>query len=229
MVKISNFIMMISRAALLSNTIFHNGSRSISSLAFAFNTGISTRTSISTSSRKSHIHHSVLQRSSQLNKVHHVLSHRTTTTTSTTKLSSSSQQIQQTLAVIEDNHYDEDGNPITYYQAEQVIKRSRFIGIAKHCTSWEEAKVFIESIRKVHPKSRHACFGFVCGCNPVTERCSDDGEPTGTAGPPILGSLFILSRTSNFLCLCVFFFFLDFFHIINFMVLFLLFQYIIII
>jgi hypothetical protein len=105
MVKISNFIMMISRVALLSNTIFHNGSRSISSLAFAFNTGISTRTrtSISTSSRKSHIHHSVLQRSSQLNKVYHVLSHRTTTTSSTTKLSSSSQKIQQTLAVIEDN------------------------------------------------------------------------------------------------------------------------------
>ncbi len=73
-----------------------------------------------------------------------------------------------------------------YYEAEQVIKKSRFIGIAKYCTSWDSAQSFIQEIRDEHPKARHVCFGFVGGHNPATERASDDGEPTGTAGPPIL-------------------------------------------
>ena len=100
--------------------------------------------------------------------------------TTTTCLHQSSQQIQQTLASIDES------NPKQYYEAEEIVKKSRFIGIAKHCTSWNDAQEFIQSIRGEHPKSRHVCFGFVCGTNPVTERCSDDGEPTGTAGQPIL-------------------------------------------
>mmetsp|Transcript_24687 Transcript_24687/g.36197 ORF Transcript_24687/g.36197 Transcript_24687/m.36197 type:complete len:290 (-) Transcript_24687:133-1002(-) len=75
------------------------------------------------------------------------------------------------------------------YTSEQVIKKSRFIGIAKHCESWDEAQMFIRGVRAEHPKARHVCFGFVSGSNPVQERCSDDGEPTGTAGPPILGGI----------------------------------------
>ena len=74
-----------------------------------------------------------------------------------------------------------------YYEAEQTIKRSRFIGIAKYCKSWDDAQSFIKQIRGEHPKARHVCFAFVAGFNPVQERCSDDGEPTGTAGLPILG------------------------------------------
>ncbi|KAL7544735.1 hypothetical protein ACHAWF_008096 [Thalassiosira exigua] len=78
------------------------------------------------------------------------------------------------------------------YAAEEVIKKSRFIGYASHCTSWEDAQSILESVRKDHPKSRHVCFGFVSssGAEGVgTERCSDDGEPTGTAGVPILGAI----------------------------------------
>lgn len=73
------------------------------------------------------------------------------------------------------------------FESEQTIKKSRFIGIAKQCSSWEDAKFLIDSINAEHPKARHVCFGFVAGSNPVQERCSDDGEPTGTAGVPILG------------------------------------------
>lgn len=79
------------------------------------------------------------------------------------------------------------------YSEEEIVKKSRFIGLATHCTSWEEAQVYLEQVRKEHPKSRHVCFGFVSGGIDVgeggvgTERCSDDGEPTGTAGVPILG------------------------------------------
>jgi uncharacterized YigZ family protein len=88
--------------------------------------------------------------------------------------------LQRTLKELQDGEY---------YQAEEVIKKSRFIGIAKHCTSWENAQEFVEFIRNQHPKSRHVCFAYVGGFNPKTERCSDDGEPTGTAGVPILGAI----------------------------------------
>lgn len=74
-------------------------------------------------------------------------------------------------------------------EAEQVIKKSRFIGISKHCASWEDARSFLRSVREEHPKSRHVCFGLVFGSDPVSERSSDDGEPTGTAGSPILGGV----------------------------------------
>jgi len=52
-----------------------------------------------------------------------------------------------------------EGNDI--YAAEQVIKKSRFIGLATHCTSWDHAQSIIEDIRKEHAKSRHVCYGFV--------------------------------------------------------------------
>ena len=75
------------------------------------------------------------------------------------------------------------------YEAEMEVKKSRFIGYAQHVQSWDEAKDYIEGIKNEHPKARHWCVGFRCGVNPVNERCSDDGEPTGTAGVPILGAI----------------------------------------
>jgi hypothetical protein len=75
------------------------------------------------------------------------------------------------------------------YVSEQVIKKSRFIGLAKHCNSWDDAQEFVASVWKEHPKARHVCFGFVAGANPVQERSVDDGEPSGTAGVPILGGI----------------------------------------
>ena len=86
-----------------------------------------------------------------------------------------------------------EGNDI--YAAEEVIKKSRFIGYASHCKSWDDAQIILAEVRKDHPKSRHVCFGFVSsssgggGEGVGTERCSDDGEPTGTAGVPILGAI----------------------------------------
>lgn len=76
------------------------------------------------------------------------------------------------------------------HQSELEVKKSRFIGYAQHCETWKEAQDYINNVVKVeHPKARHVCFGFVAGFNPVQERCSDDGEPTGTAGLPILGAI----------------------------------------
>lgn len=73
------------------------------------------------------------------------------------------------------------------YESEMEVKKSRFLGYAQHAATWKEAQDFLEVVKEMHPKSRHIAFGFVAGYNPVQERCSDDGEPTGTAGLPVLG------------------------------------------
>mmetsp|Transcript_17897 Transcript_17897/g.29624 ORF Transcript_17897/g.29624 Transcript_17897/m.29624 type:complete len:254 (+) Transcript_17897:198-959(+) len=75
------------------------------------------------------------------------------------------------------------------HQSEMEVKKSRFLGYAQHVETWKEAQDYLEVVRAEHPKARHLCFGFCAGVNPVQERCSDDGEPTGTAGLPILGAI----------------------------------------
>lgn len=75
------------------------------------------------------------------------------------------------------------------YEASNVIKKSTFIGIVHGCSSYAEAQDFLKSVKEEHSKARHWCHGFVGGSNPMTERSSDDGEPQGTAGAPILAAL----------------------------------------
>ena len=75
------------------------------------------------------------------------------------------------------------------HESEIEVKKSRFIAYAKHTENWDSALNYIQEIKRLHPKARHWCYGFKCGVNPVSERCSDDGEPTGTAGQPILGAI----------------------------------------
>lgn len=72
-------------------------------------------------------------------------------------------------------------------QAEIIEKKSRFIGYITSVETEEEAAVFIEAIRKEHYNARHCCYAYSIGTasQPVL-RFSDDGEPQGTAGKPIL-------------------------------------------
>ncbi|MBW3092403.1 YigZ family protein [Bifidobacterium sp. 82T10] len=72
-----------------------------------------------------------------------------------------------------------------------VEKKSEFIGDACHIDSLDEALAFVETIREQHPKSRHVAYAAVCGGSDgrLVERMSDDGEPSGTAGKPILDVL----------------------------------------
>ncbi|MCR5584545.1 MAG: YigZ family protein, partial [Lachnospiraceae bacterium] len=65
-------------------------------------------------------------------------------------------------------------------------KRSRFIAVAAHAESEEEALAFIESIKKKHYDARHNCWAYIIGEKGELERASDDGEPQKTAGQPIL-------------------------------------------
>lgn len=71
-------------------------------------------------------------------------------------------------------------------QGEIVEKKSRFIAAVSPARSEQEAAAFIESVRKRHYDARHNCPAFVIGKNRELSRCSDDGEPGGTAGKPIL-------------------------------------------
>ncbi len=74
-------------------------------------------------------------------------------------------------------------------QGEYTEKKSRFIASIFPVQSEEEALENIARIRKKHYDARHNCFAYVIGDNNETERCSDDGEPSGTAGRPILDVL----------------------------------------
>ena len=74
-------------------------------------------------------------------------------------------------------------------QVQEEIKKSRFICHAKRVYSEEEARAFINAIKKEHYKATHNCSAFIIGERSEIKRTSDDGEPSGTAGVPMLGVL----------------------------------------
>ncbi|MCL2676505.1 MAG: YigZ family protein [Streptococcaceae bacterium] len=69
---------------------------------------------------------------------------------------------------------------------EEEIKKSRFICHLKRVENEEEARAFITSIKKEHHKANHNCSAYVLGDKAQIQRMSDDGEPSGTAGVPML-------------------------------------------
>lgn len=71
-------------------------------------------------------------------------------------------------------------------QGEIVEKKSRFIASLQTASSEEEAAAFIEAIKKKYWDARHNCTAMVIGKHAEITRCSDDGEPSGTAGRPML-------------------------------------------
>lgn len=64
-----------------------------------------------------------------------------------------------------------------------VRDRSSFIGVIIHATSVESIKQYLVDIRKQYPKAKHYCYAYIVG---EQKKCSDDGEPTKTAGRPLL-------------------------------------------
>jgi uncharacterized YigZ family protein len=73
-----------------------------------------------------------------------------------------------------------------YGCAEIIIRRSRFIGHATPVASEQEAIEFIERIKKEHSSATHNCSAYLFGDRDEFQKQSDDGEPSGTAGKPIL-------------------------------------------
>ena len=77
---------------------------------------------------------------------------------------------------------------ILYKEGEAEIseKKSRFIAHIAPAQTEEEAQAFIEKIKKQYWDARHNCWAYSIGENQPALRCSDDGEPSGTAGKPML-------------------------------------------
>ncbi|WP_145583737.1 IMPACT family protein [Yersinia thracica] len=73
----------------------------------------------------------------------------------------------------------------------EEIKKSRFITLLAPISGVNEAKDFIQQVKQQHPTARHHCWAFVAGAPTDSQQLgfSDDGEPSGTAGKPILAQL----------------------------------------
>jgi len=68
-------------------------------------------------------------------------------------------------------------------------KGSRFLSFAYPVTDEEKVKPLIDKIRKEHHEARHHCYAYMIGYERIVWRSNDDGEPSGTAGRPILGQI----------------------------------------
>ena len=74
-------------------------------------------------------------------------------------------------------------------EGEIVEKKSRFIATVRPIETEEEAVAFVNEMKKKYWDARHNCYAYVAGKNQELQRCSDDGEPNGTAGRPMLDVL----------------------------------------
>ena len=81
--------------------------------------------------------------------------------------------------------------PGAFHRAEETVRRSRFIVTMARVSSPEEAKAFIDRIREEHAGATHNCWAYNAGAPGDTAQvgASDDGEPKGTAGRPMLTAL----------------------------------------
>lgn len=69
---------------------------------------------------------------------------------------------------------------------EIIEKKSRFLAFAHKVESVKQANDIVLNYKQMHKKATHVCFGYNINTNGVFIKCSDDGEPSGTAGKPIL-------------------------------------------
>jgi uncharacterized YigZ family protein len=77
--------------------------------------------------------------------------------------------------------------PEQSWQIELEIKRSKFLSFAGNVSSRQDAEAFIRLLREQHPQASHVCWAYIAGPPNTTVRSmSDDGEPSGTAGMPML-------------------------------------------
>lgn len=81
--------------------------------------------------------------------------------------------------------------PAAPLELSEEIKKSRFITFIAHTPTVEVAKAWVNEIKQLHPGARHHCWAFVAGAPQDSQvyGFSDDGEPSGTAGKPMLAQL----------------------------------------
>jgi len=87
------------------------------------------------------------------------------------------------------NAYDIPAEPLSV--SEEIIKKSRFITLLAHTNGVEAARAFVQQVKSEHPAARHHCWAWVAGAPEDSQQLgfSDDGEPSGTAGKPMLAQL----------------------------------------
>ena len=85
------------------------------------------------------------------------------------------------------------------------VKKSVFIGRSFHISSPEEASDYLSEERKKYPDARHLCYAWVIGGESVRQKSSDDGEPQGTAGQPLLELLTSNGFTDSLVCVTRYF------------------------
>ena len=73
-----------------------------------------------------------------------------------------------------------------YAQTEWEVQKSRFISYVNHIENETQAQDFVNQIRKKHFDATHNCYAYIIGEHSDTQKSNDDGEPSGTAGVPIL-------------------------------------------
>ena len=85
--------------------------------------------------------------------------------------------------------YDIPAEPLSI--SEEIIKKSRFITMLAHTEGAEAARAFVQQVKAEHPTARHHCWAYVAGRPDDSQQLgfSDDGEPSGTAGKPMLAQL----------------------------------------
>ncbi|MFW5892662.1 MAG: YigZ family protein [Bacillota bacterium] len=76
--------------------------------------------------------------------------------------------------------------PVTH---ETLIKHSRFIAFLAPVFTKEDAEAFIASVKAEHPDANHHCFAYILGDEGIVQKAEDDGEPSKTAGVPMLETL----------------------------------------
>ena len=79
-------------------------------------------------------------------------------------------------------------------------KRSKFLAFAHHVDSVDEALELVKEYRKKYYDARHCCYAYRVGFDGTESRANDDGEPSSTAGKPILGQIDSNSLTNTFIC-----------------------------
>ena len=85
------------------------------------------------------------------------------------------------------------------------VKKSIFIGKSFHISSPEEASEYLAAERKKYPDARHLCYAWVIGGESARQKSSDDGEPQGTAGQPLLELLTSNGFTDSMVCVTRYF------------------------
>ena len=75
------------------------------------------------------------------------------------------------------------------YESTTIIERSKFICNVKNVQNEQEAKDFVDKIRKIHSLATHNCYAYIADEKGLLQKFSDDGEPQGTAGMPMLDVL----------------------------------------